>query len=68
MLLNFIFKINNLVNKNERYEYQKMFDKAFEIYINLQDPTVFDFLIKHELFECAYNNLIELISLNKQVK
>ncbi|RMZ95803.1 vacuolar sorting-associated 41 -like protein, partial [Brachionus plicatilis] len=48
------------------YEYQKMFDKAFEIYLNLQDQAVFDFLLKHELFECAYKNLIELISLNKQ--
>lgn len=44
-----------------------MFDKAFEIYINLQDQAVFDFLLKHELFDCAYNNLIDLISLNKEV-
>ena len=48
------------------YEYQKQFDKSFVIYINhLNDPAVFDFLHKHNLYECAFENVTRLIGLNK---
>ena len=48
------------------YEYQKQFDKSFVIYINhLNDPAVFDFLHKHNLYECAFENVQRLIGLNK---
>lgn len=50
-----------------RYEYQKLYDKTFVIYINLTDQAVFDFLIKHNLYECAFENIIQLIGLNKDV-
>lgn len=49
------------------YEYQKLLDKAFVIYINLADQAVFEFLIKHNLYECAFENIIQLIGLNKDV-
>ncbi len=49
------------------YEYQKLFDKSFVIYINLKDQTVFDFLTKHNLFACAFENIIALITLNREV-
>lgn len=49
------------------YEYQKLFDKSFVIYINLKDQTVFEFLSKHSLYECAFENIIPLITLNKKV-
>ena len=47
------------------YEYQRLFDKSFVIYINLADQTVFDFLVKHSLYECAFDNLTRLIELNR---
>lgn len=50
-----------------RYEYQKLFDKAVVIYINLSDPAVFEFLKKHKLHECAFENMIQLIGLDKDV-
>lgn len=50
-----------------RYEYQKLFDKAVVIYINLSDPAVFEFLKKHGLYECAFENLLPLISLDREV-
>ena len=50
-----------------RYGYQKLFDKSFVIFIDLKDPTVFDFLIKHNLYECAFENAIGLITLDKKV-
>ena len=49
------------------YEYQHLYEKAFVIYINLCDQTVFDFLLKHELYECAFDNMIALITLNRKV-
>lgn len=48
------------------YEYQQLFDKAFVIYIDLADQTVFDFLLKHELYECAFDNIVALIALDKR--
>jgi hypothetical protein len=50
------------------YEYQKLFDKSFVIYINLKDLSVFEFLNKHDLYDCAFDNIIHLINLNKEVK
>lgn len=50
------------------YEYQKLFDKSFVIYIDLSDQTVFGFLIKHNLYKCAFENIISLIALNQKVK
>jgi vacuolar protein sorting-associated protein 41 len=47
------------------YEYQKLYNKSFVIYINLADQTVFDFLVKHDLYDCALDNIIALIDLNK---
>ena len=47
------------------YECQKLFDKSFVIYINLNDPAVFEFLHKHNLYECAFENVSRLIALNK---
>ncbi|CAF0718867.1 unnamed protein product [Brachionus calyciflorus] len=47
------------------YEYQKLLDKALVIYINLSDQTVFEFIVKHELYEDAFENVIQLIALNK---
>ena len=47
------------------YEYQKLLDKSFVIYINLGDQAVFDFLVKHNLYECAFENIIQLIELDK---
>ena len=49
------------------YEYQKLFDKSFVIYISLADQGVFDFLAKHNLYECAFKNIQPLITLNRQV-
>lgn len=54
-------------HKPKRYEYQKLYEKSFVIYINLGDPVVFDFLVRHNLFECAFENIIDLINLNKEV-
>ena len=50
------------------YEYQKLFDKSFVIYIGLSDQTVFEFLVKHNLYKCAFENIISLIALNRKVR
>ena len=49
------------------YEYQKLLDKSFVIYISLADQAVFDFLVKHNLYECAFENIIPLIELDQKV-
>lgn len=49
------------------YEYQKLYDESFRIYIRLKDQIVFDFLLKHGLYECAFENIIALIALNRKV-
>lgn len=48
------------------YEYQQLFEKAFAIYIDLADQTVFDLLLKHELYECAFDHVAALIALNRK--
>lgn len=48
------------------YEYQKLLDKSFVIYINLADQAVFEFLVKHNLYECAFENIIALIELDQK--
>jgi hypothetical protein len=50
-----------------RFEYQKLFDRSFVIYISLQDQAVFDLVKTHSLFECAFQNIIPLMKLNRQV-
>jgi len=50
------------------YEYQKKFDKCIGIYIELCDPGVFDLVGNHGLYECAFENIIQLIALDKKVR
>ncbi len=61
------FSICSILNTIWRYEYQKLYDKSFVIYISLQDQAVFDLIVKHELYDCAFENIISLISFNRQV-
>ena len=50
------------------YEHQKMFDKSFLVYIDLKDETlIFEYLNKYQLYDCAFDNIIKLINLNKEV-
>lgn len=39
------------------YQYQKMFDKSFLVYISLKDTSVFEYLIKHQLYVLKFNLL-----------
>ena len=48
------------------YILQNMHEQAMDIYLQLQRPNVFDFVLHHALLRCLTNKIIRLISLDEE--